>query len=235
MPQPSTSPESAQPTSRTVVQGHYYKLNNFTSSSCFVDVGSAVIVGLVAAIPVSIIDYSIISKVRGFAESSIVELKKGFSTLVLKPHKFFFKTPDNHYATVYRAVVIVYAATYTLANLARSYCDANDWNPKHVGYASAVASAVANISLTVWKDGVILKVFPQKQLPIPLLTMAAFAVRDLATVLAAFQFAPVFANYLSARYKPSELPLCAGDCGQMVVPAALQVVTTVIHILGKGS
>jgi hypothetical protein len=222
-------PETSE---RYVVPGKYYKLNNFTSSSCLVDVGSAIVVGVIAAVPVSIIDYSIISKVRGFSESSFVELKKGFSTVALKPHKFFFKTPENHYATVYRAVAIVYASTYTFANLARSYCDSHGWHPDSVGYATAVASAVANIGLTVWKDGVILKVFPQKQLPIPILTMVAFAVRDMITVLAAFQFAPKFADYLSARYTAKELPLSAGDCGQVVVPAALQVVTTIIHIVG---
>lgn len=231
MPESSTTDAVEKKRDRYVAPGKYYHLNNFTASSCLVDVGAAVAVGLVAAIPVSVIDYSIISKVRGFSESSFVELKKGLTTFLLRPHKFFFKTPENHYAVVYRAVAVVYAFTYIFANLTRSYCDANNWNPDYIGYAVAVTSSIANIGLTVWKDGVILKVFPQKQLPVPIPTKIAFAIRDFITCLAAFQYAPMLAARLSARYKPEELPLSAGDCGQVIVPASLQVFTTVIHIV----
>jgi hypothetical protein len=225
---------------RTVPPGSYYKVRSFSASSCLADVGTSILVGLTIAMPVSVIDYSIMAKIREQTDSSVKELKRGLGTLVTKPNKFFLKCPDNHYATVYRAVAIVYGFTYFFANLTRSYCDSLGLSKDAVNFSTSVASAVVNIGLTVWKDGVILKVFPPKdpremaiaKAPVPLFSKFLFASRDFATVLAAFTVAPLVAEYLAKRYRPEQLPLGASDCAQIVTPAALQFGTTILHIVG---
>lgn len=216
---------------------NYRKAKHYTPSVLAADVATAAAVGLTASIPISIIDYSIMAKVAGVAESSRAELFKGIRTLFRAPHHFFLKTEGNHYATVYRACSVVYFSTYLTSNSTKSYFESRGWEPN---LAAGIASGLVNIAATVWKDGVILKVLPSKKaediakakLPVPYFSRFLFAVRDMATCVAAFTIAPVVATYLAANYRREQLPLSAADCGQIVTPAALQTITTVIHITG---
>lgn len=230
------STDTAQSSAPAPYKGH--KVKHYGPSITVADMITAGIVGLSAAIPISIIDYSIIAKVAGVTDSSKKELIKGCKTLCTAPHKFFLKSTENNYAKVYRACATVYFWTYAFSNSAKSMLESRGYRPEQVNLGAGIASGLVNIALTVWKDGIILKVLPPKdpndlklaKLPVPIFSRSLFAVRDMLTCIAAFTIAPEVANYLARKYNPNQLPLSANDIGQIVTPAALQTVTTLIHI-----
>lgn len=219
-----------------------HKVKHYNAGVFFSDFATAAMVGFAAAIPISAIDYSIISKVAGVAEnnSSLKELSKAFKTILFRPHKYFLPCAENKYAKVYGACTSVYFLTYLFSNTAKSTFESQHYTPEKTNLAAGVFSGIVNILMTVWKDGIILKALPPKSeadrllalKPVPLFSRSLFAVRDMITCIAAFTIAPVVGAYLAASpaYKQSGSPLTANDAGQIITPASLQVLTTLIHI-----
>ena len=206
------------------------------------DAVTACMVGFGAAIPISIIDYSIIAKVSGVVDSSVKELGAGVRTLFLRPHKFFLPCAENKYATVYRLVTTVYLFTYLVSNTTKSLLEPLGYSTNQCNLGAGITSGIVNIGLTVWKDSSILRLLPPKneadralaKLPVPTFSRLMFATRDMLTCIAAFTIAPMVSDYLRERYRQDQLPLrlSANDWGQIVTPAVLQMATTVVHITG---
>ncbi|CBZ30696.1 conserved hypothetical protein [Leishmania mexicana MHOM/GT/2001/U1103] len=232
-----------------------HKVKNFSGATIAADCSTAVAVALTAAIPISIIDYSIMARVAGVSPSSTQELFKGVTTVLLRPHKFFFPCAENKCSLVYRVCATTYGFTYMGSNLAKSYCESHGME-KDANLAAGIVSGVMNTVFTIWKDSIILRALPpanpkdlsSAKKPVPFLTRALFCGRDTLTCVAAFTFVPIVASWISGyayhqKRLPQasdailpenegkvRLPISCVDTAQMLTPALLQFLTTLMHI-----
>lgn len=232
-----------------------HKVKSFTGSTVLADCTTAVAVALTAAVPISIIDYSIMARVAGVTDSSMKELTKGIKTVLTRPDKFFLPCAENKCSLVYRVCATTYGFTYIGSNLTKSYCESHGME-KEANLAAGVVSGVANTVFTIWKDSIILRALPPvnaKDLtsaskPVPFMTRALFCGRDTLTCIAAFTLAPAIGAWISGyayhqKYLPQapdavlpenkdkvKLPISCVDTAQIVTPALLQFVTTLMHI-----
>ncbi|KAK7196867.1 hypothetical protein NESM_000627900 [Novymonas esmeraldas] len=252
----ATSPAMTEAELRQALQqAPLHKVKNFSGATVAADCATSLAVALTAAIPISIIDYSIMARVAGVAPSSTQELVKGVKTVLFRPHKFFLPCAENKCSLVYRVCATTYGFTYMGSNLAKSYCESHGME-KEANLAAGVVSGVVNTVFTIWKDSIILRALPPasaKELsnakkPVPMLTRALFCGRDTLTCVAAFTFVPVVASWISgyAYYQKrlpqapdailpenqgkTRLPISCVDTAQMLTPALLQFVTTLMHI-----
>ncbi|KPA86058.1 putative mitochondrial hypothetical protein [Leptomonas pyrrhocoris] len=232
-----------------------HKVKNFTAATVAADCITSVAVALTAAVPISIIDYSIMARVARVTDSSIKEMWKGAKTVVLRPHKFFLPCAENKCSVVYRACATTYAFTYISSNLTKSYFESHGME-KEANLAAGISSGVANTVFSIWKDSLILRALPPvgaKDLsnatrPVPFLTRALFCGRDTLTCVGAFTLAPMVGAWISGyayhqRYLPqapdavlpenqgkTRLLISCVDTAQIITPALLQLVTTLLHI-----
>lgn len=231
-------------TSDKIVRTH-----EMTGKTVAADCSTALVVALTAAMPISIIDYSIMSRVAGVSKSSLAELLKGCKTILFRPHKFFLPCAENKCALVYYVCATTYGFTYIGSNLSKSYCESHGMVDK-ANLAAGISSGVINTVLTIWKDSIILRALPPvnpKDLsnavkPVPWMTRGLFCGRDTLTCVGAFTFAPMLASWLGnyTYYKKSPkkvedtkkvaLPISNADAAQIITPAMLQFVTTLMHI-----
>lgn len=225
------------------------RAREMTGKTIAADCSTAVVVALTAAMPISIIDYSIMSRVAGVTNSSLAELAKGCTTILFRPHKFFLPCAENKCALVYYVCATTYGLTYVGSNLSKSYCESHGMVDK-ANLSAGIASGVINTVLTIWKDSIILRALPPvnpKDLsnavkPVPWMTRALFCGRDTLTCVGAFTFAPMLASWLGSYtyhrkgQKKIEdankisLPISNADAAQIITPAMLQFVTTLMHI-----
>ncbi|CCW65850.1 unnamed protein product [Phytomonas sp. EM1] len=233
-----------------------HKVKHFTAATSAADCTSAVVVAVAAAIPISIIDYSIMSRIAGVTDSSLKELFKGIRTVLFRPHKFFLPTKENKCCIVFCVCATTYCFTYIGSNLSKSYCESHGM-ANEANLAAGIVSGVVNTLLTIWKDSVILRQLPPKNTTgssvnakrIPHLTRGLFCARDVLTCVAAFTLAPMLADWLThyayyhkkiegiprdAKLPEDEnkvrLPMSVSNTAQIVTPALLQFVTTLLHI-----
>ncbi|KAL7702282.1 hypothetical protein NQL31_000825 [Lotmaria passim] len=252
----TTAPQLTEAELRKALQvTPLHKVRNFNSATAAADCATAVAVALTAAVPISIIDYSIMARVAGVTDSTMKELGKGLKTMLLRPHKFFLPCAENKCSLVFRACATTYGFTYISSNLSKSYCESHGMEAE-ANLAAGVASGVANTVFTIWKDSLILRVLPPasaKDLsnatkPVPFITRALFCGRDTLTCVAAFTLAPMIGAWISGfayhqKYLPQapdailpenegkvRLPISCADTAQIVTPALLQFVTTLMHI-----
>lgn len=232
-----------------------HKVQQFTAKTAAADCTSAVAVALTAAIPISIIDYSIMARVAGVSNSSMKELGRGIKTLLLRPHRFFFPCVENKYSLVYSVCATTYGFTYIGSNLSKSYCESHGMTAQ-ANLTAGIVSGVINTVLTIWKDSVILRQLPPVNAadltnairPVPWITRGLFCARDTLTCVGAFTLAPMLATWLGGYFYhhkkrpgvpevqlPEEmdkhsLPLSTADAAQIATPAMLQFLTTLMHI-----
>lgn len=232
-----------------------HKVQNFSPYTMAADCTTAVAVAMTAAIPISIIDYSIMARVAGVTDSSLKELFRGIRTVLLRPHKFFLPCKENKCALVYAVCATTYGFTYMGSNMAKSYLESTD-RENIANLTAGILSGAINTVLTIWKDSVILRALPpvnandlaSAKKPVPNLTRFLFGCRDVLTCVAAFTIAPALAVYLSQYIyhhrrvkgvKDAALPedegkrkffLSPADTAQIITPALLQFVTTLMHI-----
>ncbi|KAG8339389.1 hypothetical protein ERJ75_000763100 [Trypanosoma vivax] len=228
-----------------------HRAQQFTAKVVLADVLTAGFVGFAAAIPISIIDYSIMARVAGTTSSSMRELCNGIRTLILRPHRFFLPCAENKCAVVFGACFAVYATTYMASNVTKSYYESHGHSVNSCNLAAGLGGGFLNTVMTMWKDSLILRVLPipgQKSggKPVPWVTRGLFIGRDTLTCLAAFTIAPKVADWLANYFwnakestkrkqlPPPEgkihIPMATVDAAQIATPAMLQVVTTAMHI-----
>jgi hypothetical protein len=103
------------------------------------------------------------------------------------------------------------------------------------GTTKFLATSTTNLALCLYKDNKFTQLFGSagSARPVPLPTFALFTVRDCLTIFASFNLptvlAPSFEQHMSEgvqRYMSS------ASAAQFVTPAAVQLVSTPLHLLG---
>lgn len=208
------------------------------------DLGTSVTIGAVAAVPISIIDHSIMAKVAGVSPSILAGVKDGTKTLLTKPAQFFIPRAANQRGIIYGAVATVYSMTYLSSDMTKSVMESQGYTDQEIIWSRGLTSGLVNTGMTIWKDGVILKSLPAAAgaaagpAVVPFLSRAGFCLRDVATTISAFTLVPMFSMYLNERYQQqSALQATTGvslgndKFSALTVPAFLQFFTTIIHII----
>ncbi len=207
---------------------HYAKCEKVTPMTVLGDCTAGVLTATTISSFVCIIDKSIMQYVKGSATLQGA-LKEGFTKLFFHPIKFHLDKSFG-YAVPWRLVMMVYGGTYVTKHLIQSYCEANKIDPTMPVFSG---SSVANCSLTILKDAMLVKMTATVSTagPVPMASMLLFFLRDALTIFASFTIPPLIAAYL-----------CAGDSSkdsksverkaQFISPLLIQLFSTPIHLTG---
>ncbi|KAH7001280.1 hypothetical protein EDB80DRAFT_648280 [Ilyonectria destructans] len=135
---------------------------------------------------------------------------------------------------------LVYFGTYATANLFDSiYAENNCADPATVSASSSkfFATAAVSTGLCVYKDGYFAGLASRS--PAPLMSYLLFTARDAVTVYASFNMPAWIAPKLSQVSLPNFAPFSVFSseesrlrAAQIIMPAASQLVSTPLHLLG---
>ena len=132
----------------------------------------------------------------------------------------------------------LYFGTYFTANsidTIQSIKANTPYSSTTAGTSKFVATSTSNLALCLYKDNQFTQLFGSagSKRPVPLPTFALFTVRDCLTIFASFNLPPVFAPKIEA-YMGEEVKKYVGaaSVAQFVTPAAIQFVSTPLHLLG---
>lgn len=194
------------------------------------DMASAASAASMIAPVISIIDRSIMENASGrrtLAES----LKTSFRALFTRPHATLFSRPVALifmlYGGTYLTANTLDTASSTLRNRPATYISS--------GTDKFAASSAANVGLCIYKDQVYVKLFGPGGIPrpVPAPTYALFALRDCLTIFASFNVPPLLGPVLSDRLGADLRRRVSGETiAQFAAPAAVQLVSTPVHLLG---
>ncbi|EFX05319.1 hypothetical protein CMQ_3388 [Grosmannia clavigera kw1407] len=205
------------------------------------DAASAGTAALMVAPVIATIDRAIMENASG-ALTLAGSLRASLGLLLRHPGQMLLARPC-------RLIALLYGGTYLTVNLLDTATATATGRPaSHVtaGVAKFAASSSANVSLTMYKDAVFVRLFgPPGAAPraIPMASYALFAARDSLTTFASFilpaRLGPVFSRHLLPD------PETAGVLGrafsshvsgqtlaQFAAPAAMQVLSAPLHLLG---
>ncbi|KAF1960521.1 hypothetical protein CC80DRAFT_403286 [Byssothecium circinans] len=183
---------------------------------------------LVAPI-VSMIDKGIMENASGrrtLGES----LKSSTSELLTKPWRFLGSKP-------FGLIFCLYFGTYFTANsidTVSSTIRHTRASSTTAGTSKFVATSTANLALCLYKDNRFTKLFGSTSpRPVPPTTFALFIVRDCLTIFASFNLPPLLAPHVESHLS-SEVKKYVGaaSVAQFVTPAAVQIFSTPLHLLG---
>lgn len=132
----------------------------------------------------------------------------------------------------------LYFGTYFTANSIDTISSVRTSTPytaTTAGTTKFVATSTSNLALCLYKDNQFTQLFGSSgaKRPVPLPTFALFTVRDCLTIFASFNLPPLFAPRIEA-YMGDEVKkyVAAASVAQFVTPAAIQFVSTPLHLLG---
>jgi hypothetical protein len=159
-------------------------------------------------------------------------LKHSLRRLLLRPHTILLSKP-------FALIFMLYSGTYLTANaLDTTTSTIHNRPPTHVtsGTGKFFASSAANIGLCIYKDNVFVRLFgPPGGAPrsVPLAALSLFAARDCLTIFSSFNVPPLLGPVLT-RGLGAEVQKFAGGqtIAQFAAPAAVQLVSTPLHLLG---
>ena len=128
---------------------------------------------------------------------------------------------------------MTYFGTYVTANVLDTLSTASSSTPlpiNHVttGASKFAATSVANMGLGLIKDGQFARMFgsgPPRAVPPPI--MILFSARDAMTVAFSFNLPPLLAGML-----PETRWMSAASMAQFSAPAACQLLSTPLHLMG---
>ncbi|KAI1345089.1 hypothetical protein F5Y15DRAFT_364837 [Xylariaceae sp. FL0016] len=194
------------------------------------DLTSAACAASMVAPLISIIDRSIMENASG-RQTLAQSLKSSFAHLVTRPHTMLFSKPVA-------LIFMLYGGTYLTANTLDTVTSTVRSQPaSHVtaGSAKFAASSAANVGLCIYKDQVFVKMFgpggPPRPVTMP--SYALFTLRDCLTIFASFNVPPVLGPILNERMSTAMKGHVSGTTvAQFVAPAAVQVMSTPVHLLG---
>lgn len=158
-------------------------------------------------------------------------LKASFRALLTRPHTTLLSRPVA-------LIFMLYGGTYLTANTLDTASSTlrGDLPATYVssGTDKFAASSAANVGLCIYKDQVYVKLFgggiPR---PVPAPTYALFALRDCLTIFASFNVPPLLGPVLSDRLGAEMSRRVSGETvAQFAAPAAVQLLSTPIHLLG---
>ncbi|KAI5305897.1 hypothetical protein KEM56_002944 [Ascosphaera pollenicola] len=200
---------------------------------------------------ITIIDKAIIEKAaKGLSirDSVSGSVKQLFS----RPLMFLGSTP-------FLLIYMLYSSTYVTANLIdtcsrtiSSERGAGGFEEVTTGPAKFMATTVVNMSMCVYKDSRFAKFFGDhkpsntppstrkaatsaagsipKHPPMPKTSLGLFCARDSLTIFASFNLPPLLAPSIPDFIAPSAV--AKASVAQFVIPSAVQIVSTPIHLLG---
>jgi hypothetical protein len=158
-------------------------------------------------------------------------LKKSARELLLKPHHFLTSKP-------FALIFTLYFGTYFTANTIDTVSSARTQTPfssTTAGTQKFAFTSASNLALCLYKDNKFTQLFgtPGSKRPVPLPTFALFTVRDCLTIFASFNLPPLFAPKLEEKMGEEVTKYVSGaSVAQFVTPAAIQFVSTPLHLLG---
>ncbi|KAL8722023.1 MAG: hypothetical protein Q9225_001399 [Loekoesia sp. 1 TL-2023] len=190
------------------------------------DAASAVCAAGFVAPLITIVDRGIIENASGRA-SLMGSISTSFHTLLTRPHTFLASRP-------FRLISAVYFSTYLTANSIDTVSSTLTSSiPSHTtsGLSKFLATSSVNMSLCLYKDSQFTQMFGTiaAKRSIPKASYSLFALRDSLTVFASFNLPPLVAPMLS---KEVEKVMSRASLAQILAPAAVQVVSTPLHLWG---
>ncbi|THY33069.1 hypothetical protein D6D00_01103 [Aureobasidium pullulans] len=221
---PDVKPEIMAPTTSTST----WNTKNL-SLRLAADIMAAATAGALVAPVITAIDKAIIENASGRAALGL-SLRSSFATLTLRPHHFLFSKP-------FALIFALYTGTYVTANTldtCSSTISAKSASTTTSGPAKFLATSSANLSLCLYKDSRFAKLFgvaTSSPRPIPGPSYALFALRDCLTVFASFNVPPLIAPLMPLSDNMQK-HISAASAAQFVAPAAIQLISTPLHLLG---
>ncbi|KAK5008157.1 hypothetical protein LTR28_004346 [Elasticomyces elasticus] len=197
------------------------------------DVAAAATAGGMVAPVITMIDRAIIENAaRGTGITP--SLRRSLLTLLTRPHTFLLSRP-------FFLVFALYTGTYTTANALDTLTSTLTCRPASSssgGPAKFAATSAANLSLCLYKDSQFTRLFgaapsscAAAARAVPAASYALFAARDCLTIFASFNLPPLLAP--SLHLGPAvERYVSRASAAQFLAPAAVQLVSTPLHLLG---
>ncbi|KAG9244003.1 hypothetical protein BJ878DRAFT_508138 [Calycina marina] len=194
------------------------------------DLAAGVSAALMVAPVITIIDKAIIQNASGRTTLK-ASLLDSLPTFLLRPHSLIFSKP-------FALIAVVYGGTYITANTLDTITSTvHNKSPTLVttGTLKFVASSGANIGLCLFKDQAFTRLFgpggPPRAVPLP--SYALFTLRDCLTIFASFNLPPLLGPVISKRLgKEMENSISGETVAQFLAPAAVQLFSTPMHLLG---
>lgn len=223
--QTNLKPEIMSPTTATPSTWNTHNLGLRLGA----DVASAATAGVLVAPVITAIDKAIIENASG-RNTLGVSLRESLKTFVLRPHHFLLSKP-------FALIFALYTGTYVTANIldtSSSTIKGNAASTTTSGPAKFLATSSANLSLCLYKDSRFAKLFgaaTSSPRPIPGPSYVLFAVRDCLTVFASFNVPPLIAPLMPLS-EGMQRHVSAASAAQFVAPAAVQLISTPLHLLG---
>ncbi|KAL1648420.1 hypothetical protein SLS58_002174 [Diplodia intermedia] len=202
------------------------------------DCTAAASAGILVAPVVTAIDRAIIENASG-RSTLRNSLLSSLRTILVRPHTYIFSRP-------FALIFALYTGTYLTANTLDTTTSVLHATPAAATTAGApkfLATSSANLALCLYKDSRFTRMFGMTTgapRPVPRATYALFALRDCLTVFASFNLPPLLAPALAARIDRSTGALGdalrrhvdAASAAQFAAPAAVQIFSTPLHLLG---
>ena len=155
-------------------------------------------------------------------------VRASFADLLRKPHHFLASRP-------FRLIFMLYSGTYITANALDTTVSTIRNRPASSvtsGPSKFVATSSANLSLCLYKDSQFTRMFGTVSArPIPPVTYGLFAMRDCLTVFASFNVPQLLGPALPMS-EAMEKYVSRATTAQFIAPAAFQLVSTPLHLLG---
>jgi len=196
-----------------------------------VDLTAATAAGILVAPVITIIDRGIIENASG-RNTLGTSLKSSFEELLFQPGRFVFSKP-------FALIFSLYFGTYLAANSidsASSTFRAQPASTVTAGPSKFIATSTTNLALCLYKDSRFTQMYGAANTvprPVPTTTFVLFAMRDCLTIFASFNLPPVVAPHLSRHMSDSlQKHISSASAAQIVTPAALQLLSTPLHLLG---
>ena len=174
----------------------------------------------------------------------VTSLRDNFLKLLLRPDRFLISRP-------FGLVFILYGATYLSANSLDTVLstispskpptkpekrDPRDPASTTAGTPKFLFTSLTNLTLCVYKDSQFAKYFgTSAPRPVPYGTLLLFGCRDACTVFASFNLPSMIAPRIAeipGWNKEWEKTVSRLSAAQFVAPAAVQVISTPLHLYG---
>ncbi|PVI06272.1 hypothetical protein DM02DRAFT_487197, partial [Periconia macrospinosa] len=201
-----------------------------------IDAAAAASAGVLVAPLITMIDKGIIENASG--RCSLKEsLKTSFWELARRPLGFWGGRP-------FWLVMTLYFGTYFTANTIDTVSTTltppttSSYTQTTSGTAKFVATSTSNLALCLYKDSRFTQLFgststTSTKRPVPLPTFALFTIRDCLTIFASFNLPPLLAPHFESHMSDAvRRYVSSASVAQFVTPAAVQVFSTPLHLLG---
>lgn len=160
------------------------------------------------------------------------------ATSLLTSLKSFLTSPQSLLLSKpFGLIFMLYGGTYLTANTLDTITSTLTSQPAYHVTADVnkfAASSTANISLCLIKDRKFAQLFGTgSPRPVGLPTMTLFALRDSMTIFASFNLPPLLGPHIQKYFDKRGWEKMGGQTtAQFVAPAAIQVFSTPLHLLG---